>query len=46
MKKYIQCKICNKEMKQITAQHLKFHNITISEYKKKFREHFVGRSAP
>lgn len=36
MKKYIQCKICKKEMKQITTQHLKFHNMTISEYKNNF----------
>jgi len=34
----MKCKICNKEFKMITNTHLKFHNITIKEYKEKYGE--------
>lgn len=32
----VKCKICNKEFKQITYEHLKKHNLTPYEYKLKF----------
>jgi hypothetical protein len=35
MKNYIECKICNKQMKQITSQHLKIHGLTVPKYKDK-----------
>ena len=34
--KYIKCKICGKEMKQINNFHLNLHNITTEEYKKQY----------
>lgn len=34
---YIICPICQKKMKQITWQHLKNHNLTIKEFKEKFK---------
>jgi len=33
---FIKCRICNKELKQITNTHLKKHNMTIEEYKEMF----------
>ncbi len=35
-KKFIVCKICNKKLKSLTNTHLKTHNITLEQYKKKF----------
>ena len=34
----MECKICNKEFKMITNTHLKFHNITIEDLIKDYRE--------
>ena len=36
------CEICGKEFKAITNSHLKRHNITTEEYKKKFPESIFG----
>ena len=34
MEEYVRCEICGGEFTQIQAGHLKFHNLTITEYKK------------
>ena len=36
MKEKIQCQICGKWLGQINGVHLRSHNITLEEYKKKF----------
>ena len=38
----IECPVCNNEYKQLTAQHIFKHNLTIAEFKEKFPLIYLG----
>lgn len=38
---YVICEICKQEMKQITYKHLKYHSLTVSQYKKIFPKSLI-----